>query len=90
MLVKLAKVYYMYLLWALFFWGWIGDIISILLDTFKDNTGAPLRATSEQNNSATEVKIVNPEVIHKTGNEEDNITKKESLSKLKEQGILTE
>lgn len=70
--------------------GWIKDIISILLGNFKDNTGAPLRATKEQNNAVTEVKVVNHETVNRTINEEDNITKIERLAKLKNQGIITE
>lgn len=33
-----------------FVFGWIGDIFKILLGTFLDNTGVPLRATKIQNN----------------------------------------
>lgn len=35
---------------GLFVFGWIGDIIKISLGGFRDNVGAPLRATREQNN----------------------------------------
>lgn len=38
----------LYLFTAGFFcFGWIADIISILLGSFRDNTGAPLRATKQ-------------------------------------------
>ena len=30
--------------------GWILDIFKILLGSFRDNEGAPLRATKQQNN----------------------------------------
>ena len=70
--------------------GWILDIFSILLGSFRDNTGAPLRANKTQNNAPAEVKIVNQEVTHTNINVEDNITQIERLAKLKEQGILTE
>ena len=30
--------------------GWILDIFKILLGSFRDNVGAPLRATKQQNN----------------------------------------
>lgn len=80
---------YMFTL-GFFFIGWAGDTLSILLGSFRDNTGAPLRATRKQNNSVAEVKVVNQEVIHKTVSEEDNITKIERLSKLKEQGAISQ
>lgn len=35
---------------GLFCIGWIKDLISILLGSFRDNVGAPLRATKAQNN----------------------------------------
>lgn len=70
--------------------GWFFDIIWILLGVFKDNTGTPLRATKRQNNAPTKVEVINKEVIHKTVNEDDYITKIEKLAKLKEQGIITE
>jgi restriction system protein len=73
-----------------FFIGWGLDIIKILLGTFRDNTGAPLRATKAQNNTPTEVKVVNQEIKHTNINIEDNITQIERLSKLKEQGVITE
>lgn len=31
-----------------FFFGWVLDIIKILLGSFRDNTGAPLRATKKE------------------------------------------
>lgn len=80
---------YMFTL-GFFLIGWAGDTLSILLGSFRDNTGAPLRATSKENNSVTEVKVVNQEVVHKTVNEDDNITKIERLSKLKEQGAISQ
>lgn len=73
---------------GLFMIGWIIDIFSILSGSFKDNAGAPLRATKSQNNATPEVKVVNQEVIHKTV--DDNITKIEKLAKLKESGAITQ
>lgn len=35
---------------GLFAIGWMIDIIKICLGSFKDNVGAPLRATKKQNN----------------------------------------
>lgn len=70
--------------------GWILDIFKILLGSFTDNVGAPLRATKGKNNSPAEVKIVNEEVVHKTINQEDNITQIERLAKLRDQGIITQ
>ena len=35
---------------GLFMIGWILDIFRILLGSFRDNTGAPLRANKKQNN----------------------------------------
>ena len=73
---------------GLFCFGWIGDIIKILLGSFRDNTGAPLRATKEQNNSPEDVRIVNQ--TYTTVKEDDNITKIERLAKLKNDGIITQ
>ncbi len=75
---------------GLFTIGWVIDIFSILLGSFRDNTGAPLRATKNQNNSVSEVKVVNQEIVHKTIKEEDNITQIERLAKLKESGAITQ
>lgn len=72
---------------GLFLCGWIIDLISILLGSFRDNVGAPLRATKDQNNQVEEVKIVNSEISQ---DKEDNITQIERLAKLKEQGIITQ
>lgn len=74
---------------GLFMFGWIIDILSILLGSFCDNTGAPLRANKKQNNAPTDVRIVTQESIHTTINQEDNITQLERLAKLKEQGVIT-
>ena len=40
---------------GLFTIGWIGDIIKISLGSFRDNVGAPLRATKQQNNSESKI-----------------------------------
>lgn len=71
---------------GLFVFGWIGDILKIMLGNFRDNAGAPLRATKAQNNEIPEVKIAN----HKNADKEDSITQIERLAKLKEQGIITQ
>lgn len=73
---------------GLFCFGWIGDIIKILLGTFKDNTGMPLRATKKQNNRPTNVRIINQEVEHQR--QEDSITQIEKLAELKNKGIITQ
>ena len=70
--------------------GWILDLIKILLGSFRDNVGAPLRATKSQNNAPTDVRVINQEVTHTSIKQEDNITQIERLAKLKEQGILTD
>lgn len=70
--------------------GWILDIFKILMGSFTDNTGAPLRATKKQNNAPTNVRVVNQEMSNTTTSQEDSITQLERLAKLKEQGVLTE
>ena len=70
--------------------GWIIDIFRILLGSFSDNTGAPLRASKNQNNAPTEVRIVNQETPPTVITQDDSITQLERLAKLKEQGILTD
>ncbi len=83
--IKKGLVYFFTV--GLFCFGWLGDILKIYLGTFKDNVGAPLRATKEQNNAST----TNQEnIIHITKNEEDYITQLEKLSDLKEKGIITQ
>ncbi len=74
---------------GLFAFGWITDIISILLGSFKDNVGAPLRATEKQNNAPAEGRVVNSEV-QQDKKQEDNITQIERLAKLRQEGILTQ
>lgn len=75
---------------GLFMIGWIFDILAILLGSFTDNTGAPLRANKKQNNAPADVRIINEETTHTVINQEDNITQIERLSKLKEKGVITE
>lgn len=74
-----------------FILGWFTDIISILLGTFRDNTGAPLRATHEQNNAPSKVQIINQEdTMYNQTSQVDNIAQIERLAKLKDQGIITQ
>lgn len=68
--------------------GWILDIFRILLGSFRDNTGAPLRANKKQNNEPTDVSVVNQ--TYTTIKQDDNITQIEKLAKLKNEGILTQ
>lgn len=87
---KIGKGFIYMFTFGLFMCGWMIDIFRILLGSFCDNTGAPLRATKKQNNSPADVRIINQETTHTVINQEDNITQIERLSKLKEQGIITE
>lgn len=73
-----------------FCFGWIGDIIKILLGSFRDNAGMPLTATRGQNNEIPEVRVVNQETVYNSIRQEDNITQIERLAKLKDQGIITQ
>lgn len=81
---------------GLFFIGWFCDIISILLGTFRDNVGAPLRATKEQNNTKSVTSTTTVNQTYTTINQsndsksDDNISQLEKLAKLKETGVITE
>ena len=67
--------------------GWLLDIIKILIGSFRDNVGAPLRATKKQNNEPTDVNVINQ--IHTTVNQDDSITQIEKLANLRKNGVIT-
>ena len=76
---------------GLMMFGWWADIVKILLGSFKDNTGMPLRAKKkdydkEINSIPTSINIVKQ-------SSENNVDVAEQLKKLadlKDSGVLTE
>lgn len=77
---------------GLLFFGWWRDLYLISLGKFKDNTGAPLRASGKQLNpeQASPTIVINNGVADTRKGTESEVDKIMKLAELKEKGLITE